>query len=168
MEKPKISLIVATDSVGGIGKNNKIPWYLPEDIKRFKHLTMGHPVIMGRKTFESIGRILPGRKNIVISRNSNWQHDGVEVFNGLEKAILNNNEFTELCIIGGGEIFSQAIPLIDKLHITIIDVKVSNPSTFFPEIDFSEWRLVKREAIVTHDQIHCEFNEYDRVRNRSS
>src|SRR3990167_4498372 len=160
-----LSLVVAMNKERVIGVDNQLPWHIPEDLKHFKAITMGKAIIMGRKTFESIGRILPGRKNIVISRNSNWQHDGVEVFNGLEKAILNNNEFTELCIIGGGEIFSQAIPLIDKLHITIIDVKVSNPSTFFPEIDFSEWRLVKREAIVTHDQIHCEFNEYDRVRN---
>lgn len=157
-----ITLVVAMNKQRVIGVNNKLPWHIPEDLKHFKQVTMGLPIIMGRKTFESIGRVLPGRKNIVISRNSAWQHDLVKVYASLDAAINDNLEDKELCVIGGGEIFKQALPLAGKLHITIVDMEVANPSVFFPEIDLKNWRLVNSNKIITSDNISCEFNEYKR------
>src|SRR3990167_3979486 len=115
MSRPTISLIVATDSNGGIGRDNKIPWYLPDDIKRFKDLTMGHPVIMGRKTFESIisylKRPLPGRTNIVVTRSTDFNYEGVLVFNNIEDAIKKGKEIDseEVFIAGGAQIFDEVV-----------------------------------------------------------
>ena len=126
-KRPMISLIVATDSVGGIGKDNKIPWYLPEDIKRFKHLTMGHPVIMGRKTFESIisyiKKPLPGRTNIVITNNPDFSYDGVIVCRSLDNAITEAEkvEKEEIFIGGGAQIFDSVVERADRLYLTLID-----------------------------------------------
>ncbi len=127
VEKPIISLVVAIDSKGGIGKNNKIPWYLPEDIKRFKDLTMGHPVIMGRKTFESIlstlKKPLPGRTNIVVTRNPDFNFDGVLVLNNIEDAIKKGKEIdsTEVFVAGGSQIFDEVADTADRLYLTVIE-----------------------------------------------
>ena len=127
MPRPIISLIVATDNVGGIGKDNKIPWHLPEDIKRFKDLTMGHPVIMGRKTFESIistlKKPLPGRTNIVVTRNPDFNYEGVLVFNNIEDAIKKGKEIDadEVLIAGGAQIFDSVVERADRLYLTLID-----------------------------------------------
>lgn len=159
---PLLTIVVAMNNMRVIGVNNQLPWHIPEDLKYFKQVTFGKPVIMGRKTFDSIGRALPGRKNIVISRDSNWSHPGVTVYNSLNAAIIDNQDFPELCIIGGGEIFKQALPLCQKMHITIVEVDVNNPTVFFPEFNLLEWTLIKQEKIITTQNIKCSFNEYVR------
>lgn len=144
MKMPKISLVVATDSKGGIGKDNKIPWYLPEDIKRFKHLTMGHPVIMGRKTFESIisyiKKPLPGRTNIVITNNPDFTYDGVIVCRSLNEAIIEaekvDNE--EIFIGGGAQIFDSVVERADRLYLTLIDGDFGADTFFYHANKFTK------------------------------
>lgn len=133
-----IRIIAAMSKNNVIGRDNKLIWSLPDDLKRFKELTMGHYIIMGRKTYESIGKPLPGRKNIVISRNPNLKIKGVEIFSDILKAIeyTNNNCF----IIGGSEIYKQTIDLADFLYLTIINANL-NGDSYFPQID-SNWILI--------------------------
>jgi len=156
-----ISLVVAMDANRGIGVDNQLPWHLPEDLAHFKRVTMGHPIVMGRKTFESIGRPLPGRRNIVVTRNRDWRHDGVETAGSLEEAVaLVGAESAS--IIGGAQIFADAMAVADRLIVTHID-KVYRCDTFFPEIDGTRWTAVSNEplhsptagvdcAIVTYDK----------------
>jgi dihydrofolate reductase len=133
-----INLIVAIDKKNGIGKDNLLPWHLPADLKHFKTITTGHPVIMGRKTFDSIGKALPNRRNIVISRQSELLIAGAEVCNSLKNAIeLCANE-EDVFIIGGAQIFEQAISIADILYLTIIHEDF-NADVFFPEIKLNEW-----------------------------
>jgi dihydrofolate reductase len=133
-----INLIVAIDEKNGIGKNNLLPWHLPADLKHFKIITTGHPIIMGRKTFDSIGKALPNRRNIVISRQSGLEIPGAEVCSSLSNAIeLCVNE-KDVFVIGGAQIFDQAISIADALYLTIIHEDF-NADVFFPEIKMSEW-----------------------------
>lgn len=157
-----LTIVVAINKDNVIGVDNQLPWHVPEDLQHFKAVTMSKPIIMGRKTFESIGRVLPGRKNIVITRNSEWQHPGVETYKSFEDAIANNQNLEELCIIGGGEIFAKALPVADKLHLTIIDIPVAKPTVFFPEINYKEWDLIGSKEVITNNGIKCAFNEYIR------
>ena len=145
----KLAIIVAAASNGVIGTNNQLPWHLPQDLKYFKSVTLGKPVIMGRKTYESIGRPLPGRKNIVVTRNAEWQVDGVLSVNSLERALvearkaLDNSESsaTEAMIIGGAEIYRSALPQVDRVYLTRVDVAVEGDA-FFPALPEVEWQLV--------------------------
>jgi dihydrofolate reductase len=162
MKKPVITVIAAMNKVMVIGIDNKLPWHIPEDLKFFKEITLNKPIIMGRKTFESIGRVLPNRKNIVISNNPELILEGAFVYSSLIEAINDNKSFLEICIIGGAEIFKQAIEFADKLYLTIVDVKVINPTVFFPKINFNEWRLIKQNSIVSQNGINCNFKEYER------
>src|SRR3990167_10858678 len=143
MDKPKVSIIVA---VAGekrvIGKKGSLPWYIPQELKRFKEITMGHPIIMGRKTHESIGRVLPGRTNIIITREPNYQAEGCIVVHSLEEA-LRQVQDEEVFVIGGGEIYKQALPLADKLYLTYIDKEIEG-DTFFP--DYSDFKRVISES----------------------
>lgn len=145
-----------------IGVNNQLPWHIPEDLQYFKHVTYGKPIIMGRKTFESIGRILPGRKNIVISRDTGLVIPGVTVYSSLAIALLDNQVAAELCIIGGGEIFKQALPIADELRVTVIDYPVENATVFFPKIDLLAWQLIKSEQKTSSTGINCQYNIYCR------
>ncbi|MCU6433763.1 dihydrofolate reductase [Undibacterium sp. Jales W-56] len=141
------TIIVATDRQNGIGINNALPWHLPEDLAHFKRTTSGHPIVMGRKTFESIGRPLPNRRNIVISRNPDWQHEGVESVASLAAAqalVADQQTF----IIGGAEIYQQALPLADTLIVTEIQ-QTFDCDTFFPAIDRSEWKEIARENFIS-------------------
>ena len=173
----KISLIAALSENRVIGRENKLPWYIPGELKRFKEITMGHPIVMGRKTFESIGRVLPGRTNIVITRDSTWHHEGVVVTHSLDEAIekainviarnlvkrgtkqsfdraqnISQEEIatssstprddaseSEIFIIGGGQIFEEAITKADKLYLTLVHTTLDG-DTFFP--DYSEFQKV--------------------------
>ncbi|MGZ5780850.1 MAG: dihydrofolate reductase, partial [Burkholderiaceae bacterium] len=117
---PHLTIIVATDTQRGIGINNQLPWRLPEDLAFFKRTTSGHPIIMGRKTFDSIGRPLPNRRNIVITRNPEWKHEGVEAVTSLQAAAKLVGD-TEAFIIGGAQIYVEALPLTDRLIVTEID-----------------------------------------------
>ena len=151
----KISLIVAMASNRVIGLNNKMPWHLSADLKKFKQITMGSPILMGRKTYESIGRPLPGRTNMIISRNTDYQQAGCLVFNNLETALQSAGELTpELFIIGGSDLYQTLLPLADKLYLTLIN-KVFEGDTYFPEIDLNEWIEVAREDI--NDDISTSF-----------
>ena len=130
----KVSIIVAVDKKRGIGKDGKMPWNIPEDLKMFRQVTMGHPVIMGRKTFESMGKRLPGRTNIVISKDPNLKITDCKIATSLEDAIEIAREAlgsTEAFVIGGGQIFSQAINIVDKIYLTLVEGEYQ-VDTFFP------------------------------------
>ncbi len=139
---PTLTLIVATDSAGGIGIRNTLPWRLPEDLAHFKQTTIGHPILMGRKTFESIGRPLPGRRNIVITRNPDWRLDGVESVKSLQDA-LDRADAAEIFVIGGAEIYQLALPLANKLIVTQIAQRFEC-DVFFPSINPTQWRETAR------------------------
>ena len=139
-----LTLIVATDNAGGIGIRNTLPWKLPQDLAHFKRMTTGHPILMGRKTFESIGRPLPNRRNIVISRNAAWRHDGVDTVTSLDAA-LQMTDAGEVFVIGGAEIYTLALPLADRLIVTEIAQRF-DCDAFFPPIDTTIWRESERES----------------------
>ncbi|MEG2865983.1 MAG: dihydrofolate reductase [Mucinivorans sp.] len=139
-----ISIIVAIATNGVIGCHNRLIWHISEDLKRFKSLTMGHPIVMGRKTFASIGRALPGRQNIVISRDKALKIDGVDVVASMEEAIKIASTDGEIFILGGGEIYHLALPLASKLYVTQVEQSPQG-DTFFPEIDENEWLETHRE-----------------------
>ncbi|KKB38525.1 dihydrofolate reductase [Bacillus thermotolerans] len=140
-----ISFIWAMDKNGAIGKDNALPWRLPEDLKFFKETTMGHPIVMGRKTYESIGKPLPGRENIVVTRNPAYEADGCTVVHSYEELLERAKEVEELFVTGGGDVFKQMMPYADKLYVTYID-DVFEADTYFPEvIDWGEWSLLSEK-----------------------
>ena len=151
----QISLIVAMARGRVIGKDNGMPWHMPADLRHFKSVTLGKPVVMGRRTFESIGRPLPGRRNLVISRNVDWQADGVEVASSLEQALALLAGSDEVMIIGGGQLYAEALPLAHRLHLTHIELAVEG-DTHFPDYTCFSWREIATES-------HCadEHNPYD-------
>lgn len=145
-----LALVVAMANNRAIGKDNQLLWHLPEDLKYFKRITMGKPMIMGRKTFESIGRPLPGRLNIVVTRQKNWQHEGVVVAHSIEAAHriaeqqAQVDNVDEVMLIGGAELYTSAIEMADKIYLTRIDATIEGDA-FFPEIDNTQWQEVSRE-----------------------
>lgn len=143
----KVSLIAALSENRVIGKDNKLPWHISEDLKRFKEVTSGHPVIMGRKTFQSISRPLPGRLNIVITRDPNWKMDGVSVAHSLGEALeLGKKENSgEVFIIGGGQIFAEAISNADKLYLTVIHTEIDGDA-FFPDYSAFNKEVFRQEG----------------------
>lgn len=140
-----ISLIAAIGKNNELGKGNELLWHMPADMKHFKETTSGHSVIMGRKTYESIGRALPNRQNIVVTRNKDFSVEGVEIVNSIPEAIELTKDKSEVFIIGGAEIYSQAMPHVNKLYITHIDAIDLQADTFFPEIDKNSWKESNRE-----------------------
>jgi len=151
---PNLTIVVAIDRQRGIGIGNALPWKLPQDLAYFKRTTTGHPIIMGRKTFDSIGRPLPNRRNIVVTRNRAWQHAGVEAVGSLAEAVALTGDQTAF-IIGGGQIFIDALPQARTLLVTEIDRDFAC-DVFFPAIDPDLWRESARE---THhsDELACNF-----------
>lgn len=143
----KLTIIVATDAQRGIGINNTLPWKLPEDLAHFKRTTTGHPIIMGRKTFDSIGRPLPNRRNIVVTRNGQWAHEGVEAVASLEAALA-LLDGAEGFVIGGAEIYQQSLPLADRLIITQI-AHTFDCDAFFPALDADTWQETARDEHVS-------------------
>jgi dihydrofolate reductase len=136
---PFISLVVAMARNRVIGRNNALPWRLSEDLKRFKATTLGKPILMGRKTFESIGKPLPGRRNIVLTRDPAWRADGVDVVRTVEEALRNTGDAQELAVIGGAEVYRLVLPLAQRIYLTRVEADVSG-DTLFPKIDFAQWR----------------------------
>jgi dihydrofolate reductase len=136
-----IKLIVAISKNRVIGDSNKLIWNLPADLKRFKEITTGHPIVMGRKTFQSIGRPLPNRRNIIITRDNEFEAKGCEVVNSIEEALLLTN--SDCFIIGGGEIYKQSLQLANQIYITEIDEEFKGDTTF-PDLD-SSWYISKKE-----------------------
>ena len=143
MNIPPISMIVARTRNLVIGKENKIPWKISADLQFFKKVTMGYPIIMGRKTWESIGRPLPGRRNIVVSRNTSYSAVGGELVSSLEQALDSLKEFKRVFVIGGQQLFNQAFPLADELFITEIELQVEG-DTYFEIPDPSNWQEIDR------------------------
>ena len=135
-----ISLIVAMDKNNLIGKNNKIPWHIPGELKRFRAITMGKPIIMGRKTFESIGKPLDGRENVVLTNNKSYKQAGVKSYNNISEVISDFTNYDEIFIIGGSEIYALVLPLAHKLYVTKID-KIYDGDTWFPKIHYNEWKI---------------------------
>ena len=141
----KLEIIVAIDEKGGIGKNNQLLWHLPADLKHFKQITSGFPVIMGRKTYDSIGRPLPNRRNIVISRQQDLKIEGVEIVNSLDSALALVAQEKKAFIIGGAEIFAAAMPLVGTIHLTVVHASFE-ADTFFPKIEALDWKKLDEES----------------------
>ncbi|HHQ4761933.1 type 3 dihydrofolate reductase [Aeromonas veronii] len=143
----KISMIAALAKKQVIGKNNLMPWHMPADLAHFKRVTLGKPVLMGRKTFESIGRPLPGRRNLVISRNPDYQAEGIEVVGSVEAALalLAGSSVEELMVIGGGHLYAEMLPSADCLYLTRIDLAVEG-DTRFPAFDDGQWQRIACES----------------------
>lgn len=144
-----ISMIVAMDKNNVIGSDNQMPWHLPDDLKFFKATTLGKPVVMGRKTFESIGsKPLPGRRNVIISREPNYQAAGAELFNSIEAALQALADEPEVMIMGGGQLYSQLLSQANKLYLTQVDTQVKG-DTVFPKWQTHEWQM---ESVEHHPQ----------------
>lgn len=159
----KISIIVASDEKNTIGFQGKIPWHLPADLKRFKELTMGHPVIMGWNTFKSIGRALPGRQNIVVAGETDDEAPGCLMARTFEEAFELAKDAAEVFIIGGGQIYKQALPKAGQIYLTLVHGTFAG-DVFFPLIDGKDWRLVNREEHKKDEknQFDFDFIKYER------
>jgi dihydrofolate reductase len=161
--KPRISIIVAMAKNRVIGANNKLPWHLSADLKRFKALTMGHHIIMGRKTFESIGRTLLGRTILVISRNAEYQAAGAKVVHSISAALSASAGDSEVFIVGGEQIYRETLPIASRIYLTEIDKEFDGDS-FFPSLASNAWRAFGRE---THEDsaagLSYSFVTYDRI-----
>lgn len=148
------SLIVAMSKNRVIGRAGQLPWHLSADLRRFKQLTMGHTIVMGRKTFESIGRPLPGRNSIVITRHQGYRPPGVHIAASLEDAERLAADDSEVFFIGGGEVYRQVLPRIDRIYLTLVHAEVSG-DTYFPELSPDQWQLTQQT-----DHAADEKNEY--------
>lgn len=157
----KLGIIAAVARNGAIGKNNALLWHLPEDLKFFKRTTLGRPIIMGRKTFDSIGRPLPGRRNIVITRNAQWRHEGVDAVASLDAALALLAGSDEAFVIGGGEIYAQALPRADVIVLTEVDAEFDG-DTFFPPWDRAAFVEAARETHTSPDGWAYHFVTYQR------
>ncbi len=153
-----IKAIVAVDENGAIGRQGDLLCHLPADMRHFKEMTMGHSIVMGRKTFESFPRRpLPGRQNLVITRSAGWQYPGVTVAHSLEQAIA-MAETDTVFIIGGAQIYEQALPVVDVLHLTLIHARWASADVYFPALDPNQWQEVERQH---HTSDHRNAYEYD-------
>jgi dihydrofolate reductase len=164
---PQLSLLAALDREFAIGKDNSLPWHLPADLKRFKALTLGKPLLMGRRTAESLGRALPGRRNLVLTRSGRVPFEGMQAVASLDEALrwAGEDPAGELCVIGGGEIFAMALPSAARMHLTWVDTVVAGADAFFPRFDPAQWQVVAREVHAA-DAKHAfafEFVDYERA-----
>lgn len=151
-----ISLLVAMDKNQLIGKDNDLPWRLPADLAYFKRVTMGHPIIMGRKTYDSIGRPLPGRENIIVTRDTSYKAEGCKVIHSIEEIVkMNQQTDQELFVIGGAEIFKEILPHSDRLYITEINEGFDG-DTYFPTFDKAKWKVISKEQGIKNEK-----NPYD-------
>ncbi|MDG2516766.1 dihydrofolate reductase [Lysobacter soli] len=143
----KVSLIAALDRHNAIGRDNDLPWRLPDDLKRFKALTLGKPVLMGRKTAQSLGRALPGRRNLVLTRSGAVPFEGMTAVSSIDEAvrIAQADGADELYVIGGGEVYALTLPIATHLLLTHVDTQVDGAHAFFPDFDATQWRVVSRE-----------------------
>jgi dihydrofolate reductase len=163
----RISIIVAVSENGVIGKDNQLLWRLPDDLKRFKKLTLGHPIIMGRKTFDSIGKPLPGRTSIVVTRDQNFHREGIVVVHSVEEALQEaaKLETEETFIIGGGELYKLTLAQADRLYITEVNTTISG-DTYFYITDRQDWMETERTVHEADDKHEFPFNFVNYVRKR--
>ena len=159
----KITLVAAIASNNVIGKENSLPWNIPEDLKRFKQMTSGHTILMGRKTFDSIGRPLPNRQNIVMTKDENFEREGIKVINGLDEALELIKESNEdIFVIGGSKIYELFEPVANSLAITRI-LKDFEGDAFFPDINWDLWQIEKEEKFFDEkSNIECKLIEYSK------
>ena len=162
----RISLVVAMDRNRAIGKGNDLPWRLPDDLKQFKTLTLGKPILMGRKTADSLGRALPGRANLVLTRSGRVPFEGMQAVASVAEArgIALASGAEELCVIGGAEVYALTLPMADLLHLTHVDTVVEDADAFFPLFNADDWQAVARESHAA-DAKHAfafEFVDYTR------
>jgi dihydrofolate reductase len=163
MNKPRISIIAAIGRNRELGAKNQLLWHIPGELKRFKEITTPHPMIMGRKTYESIGKPLPNRLNIIITRDSNFHVEGAVVVNSLEKAlyVAKEKETDEIFIIGGGQIFEQALPITDRLYLTLVDADFPDADVFFPA--YADFTTVISEESKESEQFQYKFLTLEKV-----
>lgn len=161
---PGLVLIAAMDRHRAIGRGNALPWHLPADLRRFKALTLGKPLLMGRRTAESLGRALPGRRNLVLTRSGRVPFPGMEAVASLEAAVeaARQDAATELCVIGGAQVYALALSQASVLHLTRVDTVVADADAYFPDFDEGGWRAVSRESHAVDDRhaFAFEFVEY--------
>ena len=162
----KISIVVAMASNGVIGRDNELPWHLPADLQHFKKTTMGKPILMGRKTWESIGRPLPGRTNVVITRDTAYRAEGCVVVNSIDAALEASSGQDEVMVIGGADFYRQVLPLADTIYLTRIHATISG-DTCFPELNVADWREVERSDHAADEKnLHdYSFIRLERVRS---
>lgn len=159
-----VSFIAAIGKNRELGFGNKLPWHLPDDLKRFKEITRGHTVIMGRKTYESMGRLLPERKNIIITREKSYKIEGAIIVSSIEEALKECEGDKEVFIIGGGEIFKLAFPYATRMYLTHADAE-RLADAFFPEFNISDWKVVSEE-FHPKDEKHAydfTFKTYEKI-----
>ena len=159
-----VSLIVAMSENGVIGRDGDMPWHLSDDLRRFKRITMGHHLVMGRKTFDSIGRLLPGRTTIIMTRNSDYQVAGALIAADLSAALALAAGDDEVFIVGGGEIYRTALPAVQRIYLTRVHTTVDGDTTF-PQVNWDDWQLVSSESHTCDDRNDYDytFQVYDRV-----
>lgn len=163
----QLSLIAALDRTRAIGKDNALPWHLRDDLRRFKALTLGKPLLMGRRTAESLGRALPGRRNLVLTRQGRVPFADMQAVASLEDALqaAETQGADELCVIGGGDVFALTLPLATRMHLTHVDTRVNGADAFFPQFDPAAWRVLAHESHPA-DAVHAfafEFVDYARA-----
>ncbi|MBI2537015.1 MAG: dihydrofolate reductase [Gemmatimonadetes bacterium] len=163
-----LSLIAAMAQNRVIGRNHALPWHLPADLQRFKSLTMGHTVLLGRKTFDTIGKPLPGRRWIVLTRDRGWRHAGVDVAHDLDEALPSVARDVEVFVAGGAEVYAQALPRADRIYLTVIHAEIEGDARF-PALDLSEWRLVddERHQADARHAFSYSFRRYERVKRET-
>lgn len=147
----KVSIIVAASANNVIGMGGGLPWHLSEDLRRFKEITMGKPMIMGRATWESIGKALPGRRSIVLTRQADYEAEGAEVVNTPEAALELTGDADEVMIIGGGKIYEEFMPITERIYLTRVHAEIDG-DTFFPELGEDEWRIVSSKPLPANDE----------------
>ena len=162
---PLISMVVAATENDVIGRDNGMPWHLPDDLKRFKQLTLGKPVLMGRKTALAIGKPLPGRRNLVLTRSAAAPFAGQEIVSSIDAAI-ELAQGAELAVIGGGEVYALALPAATHLHLTWVDTAAENPDAFFPRFDVSQWSETARLTHPADARHEFSFTFVDYVRRK--
>ena len=162
----EVSLLAAFDRNRAIGRDNALPWHLPADLKRFRQLTLGKPILMGRRTAESLGRALPGRRNLVLTRRGRVPFAGMQAVASVDAALRAAEEDGEgeLCVIGGAQVYALALPLATVLHLTLVDTAVEGADAFFPAFDLDAWREISRERHAADDRhaFAFEFVDYRR------
>lgn len=162
-QRPKLSIIVAMACNRAIGRGNRLLWHLPDDLRHFKALTLGKPMLMGRKTWESLPGLLPGRRHIVISRNPNYQAKGAELARSLEQAIAMVDPGEEIMLIGGAELYRLGLPIAQRLYLTLVH-EAPEADAFFPEFEQGDWRLLRQEDHGIDERHTVSFSFLDYVK----
>ncbi|GAB3335666.1 dihydrofolate reductase [Marilutibacter aestuarii] len=163
----ELVLVAALDRRHAIGRDNDLPWRLPADLKRFKAITLGHPLLMGRRTAESLGRALPGRRNLVLTRSGRVPFEGMQAVASVDeaRALAAADAAAQLCVIGGGEVYALCLPLAARLRLTHVATEVAGADAFFPRFDPADWRIVARESHRADDRhaFDYAFVDYERL-----